>query len=38
MVRREDRQAFAELNGAYQIFVEDAVRLLFGIRRRPPNH
>ena len=29
MVRREDEQAFAELNGAYQIFVEDAVRLLF---------
>jgi GTP cyclohydrolase I len=29
MVRREDEQAFAELNGAYQIFVEDAVRLLY---------
>ena len=28
MVRREDEQAFAELNGAFQIFVEDAVRLL----------
>lgn len=29
MVRREDEQAFAELNGAYQKFVEDAARLLF---------
>jgi GTP cyclohydrolase I len=29
MVRREDEQAFAELNGAFQIFVEDAVRLLY---------
>nr|ADI22738.1 uncharacterized conserved protein [uncultured verrucomicrobium HF0500_27H16] len=29
MVRREDEQAFAELNGSFQIFVEDAVRLLF---------
>jgi GTP cyclohydrolase I len=28
MVKREDEQAFAELNGAYPIFVEDAVRLL----------
>lgn len=29
MVRRPDEQAFAELNGAYQKFVEDAVRLLY---------
>ena len=28
MVKREDEQAFAELNGANAIFVEDAVRLL----------
>lgn len=28
MVRREDEQAFAELNGAYVKFVEDAARLL----------
>ena len=30
MVRRLDEQAFAELNGAYQKFVEDAVRLVYG--------
>lgn len=30
MVRRTDEQAFAELNGAYQKFVEDAARLLYG--------
>ncbi|MGJ3241454.1 MAG: GTP cyclohydrolase FolE2 [Opitutales bacterium] len=29
MVRREDEQAFAELNGANPKFVEDAARLLF---------
>jgi len=29
MVKREDEQAFAELNGAYTKFVEDAARLLF---------
>jgi GTP cyclohydrolase IB len=29
MVKREDEQAFAELNGAYLKFVEDAARLLF---------
>lgn len=29
MVRREDEQAFAELNGAYAKFIEDASRLLF---------
>ena len=28
MVKREDEQAFAELNGSNAIFVEDAVRLL----------
>jgi GTP cyclohydrolase IB len=30
MVKREDEQAFAELNAANAIFVEDAVRLLCG--------
>ena len=29
IVRREDEQAFAELNGAYVKFVEDAARLVF---------
>ena len=29
MVKREDEQAFAELNGAFLKFVEDAARLLF---------
>ena len=29
MVKREDEQAFAELNGAYIKFVEDAVRLIY---------
>ncbi|RDI95974.1 GTP cyclohydrolase I FolE2 [Meiothermus sp. QL-1] len=29
VVKREDEQAFAELNGAYVKFVEDAVRLLY---------
>ncbi|MCP5095811.1 MAG: GTP cyclohydrolase I FolE2 [Chloroflexi bacterium] len=29
MVKREDEQAFAELNAAFLKFVEDAVRLLF---------
>ena len=29
IVRREDEQAFAELNGAYPKFVEDAVRLVY---------
>jgi GTP cyclohydrolase IB len=29
LVRREDEQAFAELNGAFPKFVEDAARLLF---------
>jgi len=31
MVRRTDEQAFAEMNGTYQKFVEDAVRLLYGV-------
>lgn len=29
IVKREDEQAFAELNGAYLKFVEDAVRLIY---------
>ncbi|MDZ7714624.1 MAG: GTP cyclohydrolase FolE2 [Balneolaceae bacterium] len=29
MVKREDEQAFAELNAAYQKFVEDAARLIY---------
>ena len=29
MVKREDEQAFAELNGVYVKFVEDAVRLVY---------
>lgn len=29
MVKREDEQAFAELNGAFTKFVEDAARLLY---------
>ena len=29
MVKREDEQAFAELNGSYQKFVEDSLRLLY---------
>ncbi len=29
MVKREDEQAFAELNASYQKFVEDALRLLY---------
>ena len=34
MVKREDEQAFAELNGANPIVVEDAVRLIFeGLER-----
>jgi GTP cyclohydrolase I len=36
MVKREDEQAFAELNGSNPIFVEDAVRLLCaGLEREP---
>lgn len=34
MVKREDEQAFAELNGSYLKFVEDAARLLYeGLNR-----
>jgi GTP cyclohydrolase I len=36
MVKREDEQAFAELNGSYLKFVEDAARLLYeGLSRDP---
>ena len=31
IVKREDEQAFAEMNGAYQKFVEDAARLMFDV-------
>lgn len=31
MVKREDEQAFAELNGSYLKFVEDAARLLYEV-------
>jgi GTP cyclohydrolase I len=31
IVKREDEQAFAELNGAYTKFVEDAARLLYEV-------
>ncbi len=36
MVKREDEQAFAELNGASIKFVEDAARLLYGQLIRDP--
>ena len=36
MVRREDEQAFAELNGAKVKFVEDAARLLFAQLNEEP--
>jgi GTP cyclohydrolase I len=36
MVKREDEQAFAELNAANPIFVEDAVRLFSEALRRDP--
>ena len=36
MVKREDEQAFAELNGAYIKFVEDAARLLYRELNRDP--
>ncbi|HUR57287.1 MAG TPA: GTP cyclohydrolase FolE2 [Opitutaceae bacterium] len=36
MVKREDEQAFAELNGAHLKFVEDAARLLYGEFDRDP--
>jgi GTP cyclohydrolase I len=36
MVKREDEQAFAELNGSYLKFVEDAARLLYdGLSKDP---
>ena len=34
MVKRDDEQAFAEMNGAYIKFVEDASRLLYGVLNR----
>lgn len=37
MVKREDEQAFAELNGAYQKFVEDATRLVYDKLNRQSN-
>ncbi|HMO51560.1 MAG TPA: GTP cyclohydrolase FolE2 [Kiritimatiellia bacterium] len=36
MVKREDEQAFAELNGAHIKFVEDAARLLYEQLSRDP--
>ena len=36
MVKREDEQAFAELNGVYIKFVEDAARLLYRELNRDP--
>ena len=36
MVKREDEQAFAELNAANPIFVEDAARLFFGALQNDP--
>jgi GTP cyclohydrolase I len=36
MVRREDEQAFAELNGANVKFVEDAARLLYAQLNEEP--
>jgi len=36
MVKREDEQAFAEMNGAYIKFVEDAARLVFEQLDRDP--
>lgn len=36
MVKREDEQAFAELNGAHIKFVEDAARLLYRELKRDP--
>ncbi|MFN3724319.1 MAG: GTP cyclohydrolase FolE2 [Paracoccaceae bacterium] len=36
MVKREDEQAFAELNAANPIFVEDAARLFCGVLKRDP--
>lgn len=36
MVKREDEQAFAELNAANPIFVEDAARSFFAVLRADP--
>ena len=36
MVKREDEQAFAELNGAYYKFVEDAARMLYAEFNKDP--
>ncbi|PJF10496.1 GTP cyclohydrolase FolE2 [Pseudorhodobacter sp. MZDSW-24AT] len=36
MVKREDEQAFAELNAANPIFVEDAARLFCAVLKRDP--
>ncbi len=36
MVKREDEQAFAELNGAYVKFVEDAARLVYAELDKDP--
>ncbi|MEM1273721.1 MAG: GTP cyclohydrolase FolE2 [Pseudomonadota bacterium] len=36
MVKREDEQAFAELNAANPIFVEDAARLFAGVLQADP--
>jgi GTP cyclohydrolase I len=36
MVKREDEQAFAELNAANPIFVEDAVRLFAAVLLADP--
>lgn len=36
MVKREDEQAFAELNGAYVKFVEDAARLIYAALDKDP--
>lgn len=37
MVKREDEQAFAEMNGAFTKFVEDAARLLYAQLDAEPN-
>jgi GTP cyclohydrolase I len=36
MVKREDEQAFAELNASYLKFVEDAARLMYESLAREP--
>lgn len=36
MVKREDEQAFAEMNGSYTKFVEDAARLLYDKLNKDP--